>query len=276
MNAKSITILLVEDNTGDARLIHEILSEAGEDSPGSPEFDLVHADRLSTGLAYLEECDIDVILLDLSLPDSQGLDTFNEVYAQAPEMPIVVLTGLDDETLAITAVREGAQDYLVKGQVDNDLLICALRYAIERKRAEEALRKAYNDLKVQTRELHVDLICANKQLQRGIAGRREAEEALRRQAHLVQQIMDTVPEGVLLLDADRHITLANPAAREYLTVLADAEVGTELVALGEYAVEDLLKPPSEGPHCVAATDASSGRVFEVEARPMEAESGRGE
>jgi len=87
--------------------------------------------------------------------------------------------------------------------------------------------------------------------------------------------MDTVPEGMLLLDADRHITLANPAARDYLAVLADVEVGAKLISLGEQSLEDLLRPPSEGSHHVVTTDDPSHRVFEVEARQMEEESERG-
>jgi DNA-binding response OmpR family regulator len=128
--------LLIEDNPGDARLIREMLAEARGVS-----FDLEQADRLSAGLERLAEGDFDVVLLDLGLPESQGLDTCARVQAQVSEVPIVVLTGLDDEELAVRAVEAGAQDYLVKGQVDPNPLARALRYAVERKRAEEALRE---------------------------------------------------------------------------------------------------------------------------------------
>ena len=137
MKDKHIKVLLVEDNPGDARLIQEMLTEIR-----GATFNFERADRLSTGLEHLVEGRIDVVLLDLGLPDSQGLDTFDKAYAQAPEVPIVVLTALDDEALAIRAVREGAQDYLVKGQVDSNLLARAIRYAIERKKAEEALKES--------------------------------------------------------------------------------------------------------------------------------------
>ena len=135
-------LLLIEDNPGDARLIQEMLSEASDIS-----FDLECAGRLSTGLAHLAEGDIDVVLLDLGLPDSQGLDTFTRVYAQAPEVPIVVLTGLDDVMLASRAVREGAQDYLVKNELYDNLLIRATHYAIERKQAEKRIRHLNSVLK---------------------------------------------------------------------------------------------------------------------------------
>ncbi len=127
-----IKILLIEDNLGDARLIHEMLSEAKSIS-----FDFEWKDRLSKGLEHLVEGGIDVVLLDLMLPDSQGFDTFIKMQAQAPEIPIVVLTGLSDETLAIRAVRKGAQDYLVKGKVDSDMLVRAILYAIARRLGEE-------------------------------------------------------------------------------------------------------------------------------------------
>jgi len=135
MNDKHIKVLLIEDNPGDARLIREMVAEVG-----GARFDLECVDRLSTALERLAAGGIDVVLLDLGLPDSTGFDTFTKVYAQSPEAPIVVLTGLDDEALAVEAVREGAQDYLTKGQVDGNLLVRAMKYAIERKRAEEELR----------------------------------------------------------------------------------------------------------------------------------------
>jgi sigma-B regulation protein RsbU (phosphoserine phosphatase) len=136
MSNKAVKVLLIEDNPGYSRLIQEILAEA----KGSP-FELECAGRLATGLACLAQGRIDVVLLDLGLPDSQGLSTLVKVQAEASTVPVVVLTGLDDETLAVDAVQEGAQDYLVKGQVDSSLLRHSILYAIERKRAEEKARQ---------------------------------------------------------------------------------------------------------------------------------------
>jgi len=136
MNSEAIKVLLIEDNPGDARLIREMLAEVR-----SAIFDLECADRLSTGLERLTEGGIDVLLLDLGLPDSRGLDTLGRAYGQAPQVTIIVLTVLDDEALAVKAMREGAQDYLVKGRVDSNLLVRSIRYATERKRAEEPLRQ---------------------------------------------------------------------------------------------------------------------------------------
>ncbi|CAG0941725.1 partial Sensor histidine kinase TmoS, partial [Anaerolineae bacterium] len=137
MTNPPVPVLLIEDNPGDARLIREMLAE-----DGGARFALDHAEQLATGLAAMTEKRPAVILLDLSLPDSAGLATLHEVQTRSPEMPIVVLTGHDDEELALQAVREGAQDYLIKGQVNSQLLVRAIRYATERKRAEEALRKS--------------------------------------------------------------------------------------------------------------------------------------
>jgi PAS domain S-box-containing protein len=104
-------------------------------------YHLEPAGRLSAGLEYLTKQQFDVVLLDLGLPDSQGLEMLNKIYAQTPTTPIVVLTGLDDEAIANQAVREGAQDYLLKDDINGRALWRVIRYAIERKRAEEALRK---------------------------------------------------------------------------------------------------------------------------------------
>ena len=131
-----IRALLVEDNPGDARLIQEMLSEVGQTA-----FTLKCADKLSTGLECLEQGDIDVILLDLSLPDSHGFDTFTTVHNQVPAIPVVVLSGLSDEELALKAVGEGAQDYLVKGQVDSNVLARSMRYAVERRRLQDEVER---------------------------------------------------------------------------------------------------------------------------------------
>ena len=124
-------VLVVEDNPGDLYLLRDSLSQAG-----AGRFELVHADRLSGALDLIAERSFDIALLDLSLPDSRGLDTYRRVRARAPELPIVILSGFDVESLALDAVRGGAQDYLVKGHVDGHVLERSLQYAIERKRAE--------------------------------------------------------------------------------------------------------------------------------------------
>ncbi len=138
MAASATTVLLIEDNPGDARYIRELLAEG---TAGS--FKLDHADRLSRSLERLRAPGVDVVLLDLLLPDSTGLETFRRVHAAARDIPVVVLSGLNDEALALEAVHAGAQDYLIKGQTDGALLRRVLRYAIERGQllaAEQAAR----------------------------------------------------------------------------------------------------------------------------------------
>jgi len=132
-----LKVLLVEDNQQEAELVRLMLSQARRDS-----ISVEHVDRLEPGLTRLGAGDIGAVLLDCNLPDSSGLATFERMHAAAPRVPIVILTNVDDEDLAIAAVRDGAQDYLVKRQVDSDLLSRALRYAVERQRADEALRES--------------------------------------------------------------------------------------------------------------------------------------
>ena len=129
-------LLVVEDNLGDARLLQEELNEV----PGA-RFEVRHVTHMAGALAAVGGSEVDVVLLDLSLPDGQGLSNIERVLQAAPGLPLVVLTGTDDEQLAMRAVHAGAQDYLVKGQVTGALLVRALRYAIERRRAEEGLKR---------------------------------------------------------------------------------------------------------------------------------------
>jgi DNA-binding response OmpR family regulator len=133
---KVIRILLIEDNPADARLIKEYLSDVKNTA-----FDFKNTERLQEGIEILENEFIDVVLLDLNLPDSKGLGSFDQIFAIAPSVPIIVLTGLNDEATAIKAVKMGAQDFLVKDKVEGDLLIRSMKYAIERKRAEEEHQK---------------------------------------------------------------------------------------------------------------------------------------
>jgi MinD-like ATPase involved in chromosome partitioning or flagellar assembly/ActR/RegA family two-component response regulator len=123
-------ILLIEDNPADARLIQETLS--GVNGAG---MDLWWADRLSTGLERLAEGEVSVVLLDLTLPDSQGLDTLAKLRAQAPDVPVIVVTGLDDEDLAMQAARDGAQDYVTKSSVNPRAMARLIRFTIERHRS---------------------------------------------------------------------------------------------------------------------------------------------
>ncbi len=142
MQYSPINVLLIEDDPGDTDFIKEILLEVTDHT-----FRLECVDWLKKGLKRLTEGNIDVVLLDLFLPDSHGLDTLARVNAKAPSVPIIVLTGLEGETPALKAVQAGAQDYLIKDSVDSNLIIRSMRYAIERKRVEEELRQSLAKLR---------------------------------------------------------------------------------------------------------------------------------
>ena len=132
---KSVKVLLlIEDNAGDARIFREMFNEQG-----SHRTDLRHVESMRDAEKHLATNTVDIILLDMGLPDVQGLEAVRRAHEAAPRIPLVVLTGLDDESIALKALKEGAQDYLLKSQIEARGLMRALRYAFERKIMEEAL-----------------------------------------------------------------------------------------------------------------------------------------
>jgi signal transduction histidine kinase/DNA-binding NarL/FixJ family response regulator len=130
--------LLVENNIGDAELLRDTLNEV---SSANFDFKLVHVVRIEEAMESITQGSFDLVLLDLSLPDAHGLETVTEMRRVAPDLPIVVLSGLNDEQMAVKAMRKGAEDYLVKGQVDSETLVRSIRYAIERKRIETQIQQ---------------------------------------------------------------------------------------------------------------------------------------
>ncbi len=160
MSNQRVKVLLVEDNLGDARLIQELLAEAKGDS-----FDLETADRLASGLRRLSAGGIDAVLLDLALPDSKGWDTFVKAKAQAPGVPIIILTGLGDEMLALTMVQQGAQDCLAKVDLNGSVLSRAIRYAIEREHTKQQIRSLNEELEERVRQRTAELEAANRELE---------------------------------------------------------------------------------------------------------------
>jgi signal transduction histidine kinase len=226
LSTQKIHVLLIEDNISDAKFLKDSLLGIV-----SPIFTFSHVERLNLGLQHLAWEQFDVVLLDLTLPDAQGLDTFIQVNAVAPDTPILIMTSIDDEALAVKAMQSGAQDYLIKGKVDTDLMLRSIRYAIERKGAE-----------VERQELLM-----NSQ----------------HQSDLVTQILDTVNEGILTLNAKREIVLANPAAQEYLSVLGDDGEGHELMTLGGRSLEVFLRDADTNlPHEIII-DGDDQRIFEL-------------
>jgi len=203
MDNQTVKILLIEDNVSVAQVIAAMLKRA----KGS-NFDVVCAETLQGGLQFLIAGGIDAIFLDLTLPDSHGLETIEKVQAQASSVPIIVLTGVDDEELATQAVRSGAQDYIVKGQVDMSVLARAVRYAIERKHTEDALRRTRDELEIRVLERTAELRETNELLSKEVEERKRAEQDLRvahtklqeAQAQLIQaakmQVVGGLASGV--------------------------------------------------------------------------------
>ena len=188
MSDKTIKVLLIEDNPGDTRIIREMLAEAK-----GQRLDLNCCDRLATGLDYLVRYIFDVVLLDLGLPDSQGLDTLAMVRTQA-EIPIVVLTGNRDAVTEAEAVVSGAQDYLVKEQVTGGQLVRALSYSVERFQMQKKVE-------------------------------RYALEA-RLSAHRLRKIIHTNADGIIIVDEDGIVRFVNPAAEVILDNRADQLIGS--------------------------------------------------
>ena len=152
---KNTRVLLVEDNVADVRLIRELMRESV-----SIPFELISVGRLAEAVSHIRDVGCDVILLDLGLPDSQGLDTLKTLLESAGNIPVIVLTGLSDDADSVQAIEHGAQDYLVKGRIDGHLLFKSLQYAIGRNLQERALRESedrYRDLV----EHSQDLICTH-------------------------------------------------------------------------------------------------------------------
>ena len=209
-------VLLIEDNRAQARLIREQLSDV---KIGSFGIDL--ADRLSEGLSQLENGDFAGILLDLSLPDSQGLETLDAVRAKAPDVAVVVLTGLSDEALGAEAVKRGAQDYLVKGAADGELIARSLSYAIGRQRLATELESARLTQLGQQGRLNRQLADRNRELEEfAYVASHDLQEPLRKLITfgglLRRDLGDDLPER-----AGRHLDFITDAAGRMQTLVQD-------------------------------------------------------
>jgi signal transduction histidine kinase len=186
-----LRVLLIEDNPGDAYLIEELLPK-----DGPVVFAMDWVDRLSKALASVDAGRHDILLLDLGLPDSDGLETLRAMRSHAAELPLVVLTGNSDEQTGLAAVREGAQDYLIKGQITKNLLIRSINYAVARKQAENALKELNDTLEERIVGRTAQLTLSNKTLRNEIAERRRVEEALRKSEEQLRAINDELEQRV--------------------------------------------------------------------------------
>ncbi|MFQ4137571.1 response regulator [Nodosilinea sp. PGN35] len=173
LNPAAVRVLLIEDDLAEARFLQEVLK-------GAPRcrFQLSHAKRLGEAIAWLSQTAFDVALLDLTLPDSSGLDSLDVLLYEAPSLPVVVLTNTNDDALAVAAVRHGAQDYLMKRSLQQEVLVRSLFYAIERQRAEAALRHANEILEDRVQARTAELEAANRHLRQEIEQRQRIQERL--------------------------------------------------------------------------------------------------
>ena len=211
---KQIKYLLVEDNEGDAFLLREKLEHSNR-----IKLNLTHVKRLASAIECLKQEFFEIILLDLSLPDSQGLETFLTIKKIVPNLPIILLTGLKNESLALEAVRRGAQDYLIKEQATTDILIRSINYAIERMRhlekiyqSEQRLQKLNQELETRVKNRTQELELQNKKLKKlfllatrdkvtGIANRYRLEDILEREWR--NAIRNQISLSVIMIDIDR-------------------------------------------------------------------------
>jgi len=233
-----IKILLVEDSPTDAALVQESLAE-----PGLGRFVFTHLETLSMAMWRARQETFDVALLDMSLPDSSGPETFLRARAEAPALPIVVMTSVADEAMGLEAVRHGIQDYLIKGQTQGRQTARAIRYAIERKRGEEALKQAEaalqqerDRLEEKVRERTAELSALNQALQAEILQRQRAEAA-------GQQVM-------------RRLAEARETERGRLSRELHDRLGQDLTAL-KLGLQNLRR---QNP---AAVDAQLGRLDQL-------------
>ena len=203
-----LTVLVVEDNRPDAVLIRRNLQVQTE-----PTFEVKIAGRLEQGLAQVDQEGLDVVLLDLDLPDSHGVETLERMLARAPHLPVLVLTGMDDEQLGVAALKAGAQDYLIKGQADSDVLVRAIRYAIQR----HALR----------RELAT--------------------------SHAQQQaILEQTQDGIIIVDEDSVVLYLNPTAEQILGLQEEDVLGQPIglpISVRQFKEMEVVRPDG---HVVAA------------------------
>ena len=232
---ENIKILLIEDNPGDAYLIEEHLEEFASFS-----YEFKNVGTLNEALSVLKEQTFDVILLDLGLPDSDGIHTFLKVYNKNPLIPIIILTGLNDETIWSYAVKNGAQDFLVKGQTDGRLLLGTIQCSIERKNLAE------QELKAQEREKKV--------------------------------LLDSLNELVVFANPNLNIIWANKAALEFIKKDLQESVGLILKSaplisgLSEYLqLEQTFETRNKKSGEFTSKD---GRVWYIQAIPVTGEDGK--
>jgi len=239
-SAGAIHVLLIEDSPSDAALLQESLHRGGNGP-----FEITHAERLAEGLELLRRGKFDVLLLDLSLPDSDKNETLLRAQAEAPQVPIVVMTGVDDEAFALEAMRHGIQDYLVKGDTGARQPARAIRYAIERKRMEVELQRERDQLEERVRERTAELSASNRDLQSEIARRQQAEEAKKQ---ILRRLKDSEETERARISRELHDRLSQELTALKLEI---AYLQKQCPSLSDKIRPAALAPGEDAPVCLA-------------------------
>jgi signal transduction histidine kinase len=241
MKNQTVNVLLIEDNSEHVEFMEQMLAA----SQNVAAFQLRVADTLKGGLVSLRSGGVDLILLDLGLPDSDGLETFIRIVEAAPDVPIVVLSGINDVGLAIETVQLGAQDYLVKGHVDNHLLIRSMQYAIERKRVQLQLKKSNEELELRVQERTAALQGTNARLNREIGERSKAEqdalESNRQLAETLEKLRRTQEQVVRRERMHALGRMANGVAHDLNNTLAPIVGFSELLLVKPELANDCAR-----------------------------------
>jgi PAS domain S-box-containing protein len=265
MQRDPVRILLIEDNRGDARLLEQLLREA----PGL-RWELSWIDDLERGIATLQAGGIDLVMLDLDLPGSSGIETVLRLRACGAALPaLIVMSGLNDEDVAIRAVQAGAEDYLVKGEVDSRMLARAIRYALERSQSRAALRQAHDELEARVVERTAELARTVTALNAQIREREQAEALLRRREQEFRTLAENAPDMVIRYDTECRRTYVNPAFEREMGIPAEEALYMEPSKMAQWQ-SDL---PMEDYKAILHQVMDSGRGTEVFVRNIKGRSG---
>jgi diguanylate cyclase (GGDEF)-like protein/PAS domain S-box-containing protein len=223
MRVKPVRVLAVEDNPADFRLLKEQLSEVS-----SMEFEVMGAGTLKEAIQSIPTGEFAVVLLDLNLPDSFGLDGIGKILALTAAPPVIVLTGLDNQETGLQALSRNAQDYLVKGQINSDMLVRSIRYAIQRGQAEKAVRQINAELRAANEDLRISRLAALNITEDAIHARQQAEQLGSELAQTTEQLhvtLTSIGDGVIAVDIDSRITFLNPVAADLTGWMQEEAIG---------------------------------------------------
>ena len=226
MNLNYINVLLVEDDEDDIFITRHLLDEAG-----TQDFRVKTAETLQEALAVIDAGYPHIILLDLSLPDSQGIETLSVILSHAEKIPVILLTGLADKELGLKAVQSGAQDFLFKGRLDRERLSRSIHYAIERKSSELALKREQDKLEEKVKERTAALLKSNRDL-------KQAEKHTADAKHYLESVISTSQDGIMVIDSAGRFEFGNDAFVKILGWPREELIGNEFLKV---IPEDMLE-----------------------------------